>query len=528
MDIKEQLLSTPTAQQWNHIGIKPHHGLALPLFSLHSKNSLGIGEYLDLIPLVDWSQSIGLDVIQLLPLNDPGLDASPYNSISAFALNPIHISLGQLPFLSEFPELMEKFKNLPSLPRTNKVDYKTVRATKEEFLRAYFRTVFPKISSNEDYKKFISQSASWLKGYTLFKTLKSLHNWTAWESWPQELHSLSSELLEKLFLEHQDEIEWHSFLQYLCDLQLKQAFLYATQKNIFLMGDIPILIGRDSADVWLNRDIFNLNFSAGAPPDMFAAEGQKWGFPVFNWESIASNGYRWWIDRLKLAANYYHIFRIDHVVGFFRIWAIPSDKEGKDGFFIPEDRNTWIDHGEKIMKVMLEASPMFPIAEDLGDVLPSIRVCLNHLGIPGTKVIRWERNWEQDRSFIPFNLYPPISMTTLSTHDSETLEQWWTNNRSDSEEFSKFKGWDYRPVLSLEHRLELLKDSHRSNSLFHINLLGEYLALFPELVWSNPEDERINIPGLYSERNWTYRLRPSIEELAENQLFSNLLKEIIS
>ncbi len=520
------LTYSPTARHWQTITIKPHHGIAIPLFSLHSAHSYGIGEFTDLPLLVDWCVSIGFDVIQLLPLNDTGLGISPYSALSAFALNPIFIGLTSLPHLEEHDFLKEELKVLPKFSSAAHVDYIRVREHKDHFLRHYYQTVGPQLMKSAAYRHFV-ENTSWLRGYAAFKLLKKRYHGASWETWPENERIPSPELIESLSFQESEEFNWYCFLQFLCDQQLSAAKEYASKKRVFLMGDIPILIDRDSADVWLHQNLFELQYSAGAPPDMFSVDGQNWGFPLYDWNALAQRNYRWWVERLQWASRYYHIYRIDHIVGFFRIWSIPLGLHGKDGRFIPENESTWIDHGQRLMMMMLDACDMLPIGEDLGVVPPEVRSCLSALGICGTRVMRWERKWKENGQFILPSEYPVESMTTVSTHDSETLQQWWKNEPEEAKLFAQFKGWSYQPFLSRDHHREILWDSHHSGSLFHINLLPEYLALIPGLSWPDPEDERINVPGLFSEKNWRYRLRPSLEELAHDQSLKHLMQELI-
>lgn len=515
----------PSSRQWDRIGIKPHHGFVIPLFSLHSAQSCGIGEYLDLLPMIEWCASLGLDLIQLLPLNDTGLETSPYSALSAFALNPIHLSLHALPYLDRFPLLQNEFQSITK-NHSQRVDYPTVRQQKDQFLRHYYALAKRLIVEQEDYKKFVSESA-WLNGYALFKTLKVEYAWKPWAEWPENIASPTSQDLQLLFNLHRSEMDWYIFIQYLCDLQMKKVMNHAVQHNLFIVGDIPILINRESADVWLRPDLFNLEYSAGSPPDMYSEEGQNWGFPIYNWKAMEEDGYKWWIERLQISSLYYHIYRLDHAVGFFRIWAIPLGKQGNEGGFIPENPAEWIEHGQKILMAMLNNCMMLPIAEDLGTVPPLVRACLLTLGICGTKVIRWEREWETTREFIPYSKYPAVSMTTVSTHDSETLQGWWKNAPKEAEDFADFKNWWYDPILDHDGQRDILRDSHHTHSLFHINLLQEYLVLVPGGTWPNVEDERINVPGECSDRNWSYKFKFSVEELTQNNALSKLIKELI-
>jgi 4-alpha-glucanotransferase len=502
MDYKERLENSPTSDKWKNIGIKHHHGIDIPLFSIRTKNSGGIGEFNDLIPLIDWCAELGLDVIQLLPLNDAGTGHYPYGAISAFATDPIFIHVKN-----------EKLSELNSLPH---VDYKQVSHHKYLAFQKMFQDDFAKTSQTSEYKKFVKENSFWLEDYSTFRALKDQYQQKQWEKWP-----------ESPSVNNPENVSFYMFLQFLCYQQFQKVKIYASEKNILVKGDLPILISRDSADVWKHPHLFDLNFSAGAPPDAFAAQGQNWGFPLYRWDVLESEGYRWWKERLKQANSFYHLYRIDHIVGFFRIWGIPLEKHATEGFFIPGDENIWIEHGNKIMKMMLEACPMLPIGEDLGTVPLEVREALRNMGICGTKVMRWERDWHGDRRFISGHEYIPESMTTVSTHDSETLTQWWNNNEGDRHDFTAYKRWQYLPYLPREHRQEILKDSHHTNSLFHINLLNEYLALFPELVWDNPDDERINVPSTVGDTNWTYRMRPYLEDLIQHQDLKKAIQEII-
>lgn len=521
------LAHSAAAVQWQAIGIQKHHGIAIPLFSLHSDRSHGIGEYPDLKLLIDWCASINFDVIQLLPINDTGRGISPYSSLSAFALHPIFLGLASLPYVDEHPFLLDELKAIPKFSFVPHVDYARVSEYKEQFLRHYVSLTGPQILQSETYQRFMQAAEYWLKGYAAFKILKKRYRGTSWETWPESERLPTQELLDSLTFHEQDEFNWHCILQFLCDQQFKEAKAHATEKNIFLMGDIPILIDRDSADVWLHQNLFDLQYSAGAPADIFTEDGQNWGFPIYNWTSIIQEDFHWWVKRLEWACHYYHIYRIDHIVGFFRMWSIPLGSSGRDGFFIPRDETIWIDHGQRIMLMMLRACQMLPIGEDLGVVPPEVRTCLSALGICGTRVMRWERKWKEDSQFILPENYPVDSMTTVSTHDTEPLQLWWKMHPLEAQLYASFKGWSYQSVLSREHHREILWDSHHTASLFHINPLQEYLSLIPGLSWPNPEDERINVPGLFSDNNWRYRLRLSLEDLAHQSSLKHIMQEII-
>lgn len=525
--IEEKLFSTPAGPQWHQIGVRHHHGICLPLFSLHSEKSCGIGEFLDLIPMIHWCKEIGMDVIQLLPLNDIGLGTSPYNAISAFALSPIHLSLIDLPNSDVVSDYREKLSKIHYWNRTTRVKYHIVRELKYAFLREYFSRLFPEISQTDEYQTFLRQN-DWLLPYALFKSLKEANFWKSWEEWPNPLKSPSENGYQELLQEHKRACDFHIFLQYLCLKQFGVVKKIASENGINLKGDIPILISRDSADVWHNRHFFLLHLAAGAPPDMYSRDGQYWGFPLYDWEELEKRDYSFWKKRLEFASNLYHLYRIDHVVGFFRMWAIALGKPAKEGSFIPADEQQWMRLGRKLMEMMLKAAPILPIGEDLGLVPTAVKECLYDLGICGTKMMRWERRWETDGSFIPVNEYQVMTMTTVSTHDSDTLQLWWRHFPKEAKLYAESKGWPYEPFLSAEYLEKILKESHHSASLFHINLLQEYLALFPELVSQNPNNERINIPGKVLDTNWTYRFKPSIEKIILHPGLKQKMIEILN
>lgn len=527
MSLEQRLLSSAAKRQWEKVGVKHHHGICFPLFSIHSQKSSGIGEFLDLIPMIEWCHQIGLDVIQLLPLNDTGLGTSPYDALSAFALNPIHLSMSSLPELDRIVNAKDKLKKIAYWTRTPRVKHHIVRELKNVFLKEYIPNVLPYISQSEDYKQFVQENQDWLEPFALFKALKEKQYWKHWEEWPYDLKSPGKADHKELLETHRDAVKYHSFLQYLCYRQFERVKKRANELGVLIKGDVPILISRDSADVWYHRNLFFLDVAAGAPPDMYTRDGQHWGFPLYNWEALEKSNYQWWNRRLEIASRLYHLYRIDHVVGFFRMWSIAQGRSPKEGSFIPANENEWIPQGKKLMEMMLHASAIFPIGEDLGLVPQEVKECLYSLGICGTKMMRWERRYEGDGSFISPDTYEPITMTTVSTHDSDTLQLWWRHFPKEAKLFSEFKGWPYEPFLSLEKQKEILYDSHHSTSLFHINLLQEYLTLFPELISKNPTDERINIPGKVLDTNWTYRFVPSVEELTTNVVLIQTLKEII-
>ena len=524
---KKQLLDSPTGHLWKRIGIHPHHGIDVFLPALHSKNSAGIGEFYDLIPLIDWCHQLKMDVIQLLPFNNADHDPSPYNPLSSCAINFLLLSLHALPYLDTLTELKKRLKPLAAFNQTQRIAYENVIVHKTSWLQAYFEKVGEKIMQDEKFQNFVSHN-TWLKPFALFRSLKDHLGNTSWKTWPEELKTPSEETYAHLLSTNASKIAFYITMQFLCYCQLKEVKHYAHSKKVFLKGDIPILVGAESVEVWQFPHYFNQQYVAGAPPDMYYSEGQSWGFPIFEWQALRQDHFAWWEQRLKYASEFFDLFRIDHVIGFFHIWAIPLHHCAKEGHYIPQDENKMQAQGKELLHMIIShCKTMMPIAEDLGTIPDILPACLQEMGICGTKVMRWERYWKEDKRFIPYRSYSPLSLTCVSTHDSETLTQWWKNSSEETREFALFKRWTYAPDLTFLQRREILWDSHHTSSLFHINLLQEYLSLFPELVWPNPEDERINIPGTILPTNWTYRYRPSVEEITSHSGLNQEIQKIL-
>lgn len=514
---RQRLLASPAGIHWRRLGVQHRHGIAVPLFSLRTHQSGGIGEYLDLIPLIDWCAQLGLSTIQLLPLNDSGPDPSPYSALSAYALNPLNLSLHSL------PGSPLDYRGLMTLNACDRIDYPNLRTQKLAIIDDYVRQNGECIAQTEGFQSFL-QSQDWLAPYAAFKAIRAEQGRRPWWEWPQALQNPTP----KLLTHYQDAIVKQGMIQYLCDQQLCQVKLYAESLGILLMGDIPILLSPNSADVWWNRQQFDLSATVGAPPDQFSSEGQNWGFPLYRWDTLQVDDYRWWRRRLQHAARYFHLYRIDHIVGFFRLWKIPLGKSGHEGNFVPDRLQDAIAQGVQLLTMMLESAPMLPIGEDLGAVPPEVRHALSSLGICGTRVMRWERNWDGDKNFINVSQYPPESLCCVGTHDTEPLAAWWSDQPQESKLYAEQRGLDWEPVLSDRDRLLILRDCHQSSSLFHINPLQEYLALFPALVHANPNDERINIPGTTSSKNWTYRFKITVEQLKEHPGLSDCIRKILA
>lgn len=307
-------------------------GVAVPLFSLRSNDSVGIGEFLDLVPFGKWARTCGLNLIQILPVNDTGYESSPYSARSAFALNPafirLQIIIGAEPVMPEILALQKSFVS------DKKVRYREVAREKRKILRKIFDARYAQLEHNVAFLKWIDANP-WVKPYAVYAVLKEKNDEASWRSWKEDSNPTVlrvSALFRKM---HKDAL-FQCWMQFEAEAQFKVAADKLSELGVRLKGDIPILLNEDSADVWYNRKYFSLDERAGAPPDMFSYSGQNWGFPTYRWDVIEADGFKWWKDRLKEAGKFYHAFRIDHVLGFFRIWTIPENQRtGILGHFSP-------------------------------------------------------------------------------------------------------------------------------------------------------------------------------------------------
>lgn len=311
-------------------------GVAVPVFSLRSRNSFGTGEFNDIIPLVDWAAATGQKVIQILPVNDTTMtgtwvDSYPYSANSIYALHPHFINLADagVPEDEDYRKLQEELNALPA------VDYERVGKEKDRLLRKAFKDRWPGVSRRKDFKEFMAGSSGWLLPYAAFRILTARYGTADFSKW-EEYAQYSAEKTEALLKKEKQECNYHCFVQYHLHLQLKKARDYAHAHGVYLKGDLPIGISPDSTDAWTSPELFHLDSQAGAPPDAFAAKGQNWGLPTYNWEKMSEDGYAWWKERMKNMAGYFDLFRIDHILGFFRIWEIPRGaSSGLLGHFSP-------------------------------------------------------------------------------------------------------------------------------------------------------------------------------------------------
>ncbi len=311
-------------------------GTAVPVFSLRTEDSFGTGDFHDLEKLVDWVAATGQRVIQLLPVNDTTMtgtwmDSYPYSANSIYALHPQYIYLPDMGVrkCKSYKAVQAELEALPQ------VDYERVNKEKDKWMRKAFARTWPEVRDTREYRLFLVSNMAWLDAYCAFRILLA-RTGTADSSCWGEYSVYSDSKVRKFLEENREEADYHSFVQYHLHRQLRQARDYARSRGVILKGDLPIGVSRYGVDAWQNPSQFNMDSQAGAPPDAFASDGQMWGFPTYNWDKMAGDGFAWWKRRLGHMEQYFDAFRIDHILGFFRIWEIPRDAgSGLLGHFLP-------------------------------------------------------------------------------------------------------------------------------------------------------------------------------------------------
>jgi len=318
-------------------------GVSVPVFSLRTSKGFGIGEFSDLMPFIDWADSVCLKMIQILPVNETIAshdwhDAYPYKSISVMALHPIYMNLEKMGKIKDKKVMLEFKAQREKLNRSESIDYPEVLRLKSRYYKLLFDQEKEKTFKTKAYQAFFKANSSWLVPYAAFAYLRDKMKNPDFRTW-NEYEVYDTEKIQKLCDPsgaNYEHIAVHYFIQYHLDKQLYEVTKYARKQGVVLKGDIPIGISPNSVEAWIEPHLFNLNTQTGAPPDDFAIKGQNWGFPTYNWEHMAEDGYNWWRIRLQKMGRYFDAYRIDHILGFFRIWEIPTHAvDGLLGYFNP-------------------------------------------------------------------------------------------------------------------------------------------------------------------------------------------------
>jgi len=669
-------------------------GLVVPLLAVRTDDR-ACGEFPDIAALASLATLWGMNLIQLLPVNDSGWQSSPYSALSSIALNPVYLRIEDLPEVAirnpgvppaRVAATREKIRRLgEDLSGRGRVPYGELLSRKQQVLAEVWEECSDHAGTLTELDAWVEKNA-WVRPYACFLELKKRFGGLPWWSWP-EYRCVGEKDIGQLWSDpgFSKELRFWAWLQMRSQQQFSAACGLAHSMGIDVMGDIPILMNRDSADAWHNGGIFDFDFVAGAPPDGGAPAGQNWGFPLYRWEALEKSGWAFWKRRLAAADLFYTSYRIDHVLGFFRIWAIgQGERDGYLGHFEPESdisredlralgfdegrirwlsqphvpaeavesmmiaapaqcrpalkaalfsqigneplylfapsirgsadfdtvvgncawpaakenaaavvdalvrwwRNRtllelpsgqfvptqdfwntqawrslsehekselgslienkkqasnqcWIKNGRKILSSITESVPMQPCAEDLGYLSPGIPETLADLRIPGLRVLRWTRRYDQPGApFVPLDEYPEQTVACISVHDSTAMRQWWREEPDREGLWGMLQGampearrHDRVPCtapddLDPDTALFMLKAFAKVNSRIVVYPIQDLLAAHQSYREERPENERINVPATCDEFDWTYRMKPSVSQLLSDADFAARISAI--
>jgi len=566
-------------------------GTVVPVFSLRSEGSFGVGDFGDLKMMIDWVDKTNQRILQVLPINDTNMtgtwqDSYPYNSISIYALHPQYTDLRQLPEIKDeerkahFEQLRQELNALPQ------IDYERMFSAKMEYLRELFAQEWATISKRASYKEFFEQNKEWLVPYAAFCYYRDKYGTAVFSEWPKEATVKAIKATNK-------DVQFWYFVQYNLDQQMHAAHEYAREHRVILKGDIPIGISRDGVEAWVEPKYFNLNGQAGAPPDPFSADGQNWGFPTYNWDEMLKDGCAWWVRRFRKMAQYFDAYRIDHVLGFFRIWEIPMpEKSGLMGQFAPalgmsreeiegygvafneglflvdhkrndrwhpriavqyqeayshlddgqkynfnrlyndyfyrRNNQFWYQEAMKKLPRLTQATRMLVCAEDLGMVPDCVPWVMNELRILSLEIQSMPKDDKVRFGHLSRNPYR--SVCTISTHDMPTMRQWWDEDWDRTQDY--FNSMLYRSGAA-PHPLpgwlarDIVSRHLTSPSMLCLLSLQDWLSIDEKLRLPDANAERINIPA-NPRHYWRYRMHMSIEQLMQADDFNETVKTLIT
>jgi 4-alpha-glucanotransferase len=480
-------------------------GIAVPLFSLTSNHGWGIGEFPDLADFAAWLSEAGQSVVQILPINEmPPIETSPYSAMTAMALDPIYVSLPDVPDFAAIGgegalDGAERAE-ITRLRRLPRIDYAAVRWLKNRWLRRSFdRFLKMEVARGTPrathFDAFRAAQSWWLDEYALFRALHAHHEERKWAEWPRALAAAERDAVQQIRPSLILEITYCSYLQWIAAEQWGEARRRAWPVRVF--GDLPFMISADSPDVWARQNEFRFDATIGVPPDAFSETGQDWGLPPWRMDVMQASGYTWMRNRARRYSGLYDGYRIDHLVGLYRMYVRPIDKS-RPAFFEPTDEVSQQQLGETLVQILRgqhsSARPQAPgpevFAEDLGSIPPFVRASMTRLQLPGVKVLRWEKHWDRDGTPpIDPATFPELSVATTGTHDIEPLAA--TPDGETSEQ--------------------------RAATLQSLLSAGSALTLLPlqdVFGWA----DRINTPAVVDDVNWTWRLPWPVDAwLAEDE-----------
>jgi 4-alpha-glucanotransferase len=496
-------------------------GILMPLFSCPRTTGWGIGDISDLEVMTAWLAAAGQRVMQLLPINEmaPG-QQSPYSAISAMAIDPIFIDVAAVPEFAaiggEASLSLDDRARLDRARRSPSIDYGVVRQLKRQALRsAYERFVdlewHRKTARATALTDFVAEQAWWIEEYSLFRAVHAAQDERPWTEWPAALRYHEHAAVADARQDLASHVLFHQFVQWIAHTQWRRA--RGRTHGVALFGDLPFMVDGDSADVWARQHQFHLDVSLGAPPDAFSATGQNWGMPVYRWDVIAQADFGWLRDRARRHRDLYDGYRIDHLVGFYRTYGWPQD--GAKAFFTPDNETDQLVLGERVISIFRDSGAEV-IAEDLGVVPDFVRESLTRLGVPGFKVFRWERQWHSEgQPFTDPLAYPPASVATSGTHDTETLAVWWQSaSVHERREVARLAAVERVAPGAVDLGTAAFNPAVRDALLEALVESGSDLVLFPVqdvFGWL----DRVNEPATINDRNWTFRLPWPIDRLQD-------------
>ncbi len=496
-------------------------GILVPLFSIPSARSWGIGEIGDLERLTAWLAGAGQRVLQLLPITETSpQDPSPYGALSAMAIDPQYISLADMEDFAESggEEQLDRASRdeLERVRAAQTIDYRAVRVLKLAALRRAFGQFMKREWASgsaraASLRTFRTENAWWLDDYAFFRALHARYEERPWTEWPGQFRTRARGATDGDNLEN--EVAFRAYLQWIAGEQWKAA--RSRSNGVALFGDLPFMVNGDSADVWSRQDEFDQERSVGVPPDAFSATGQDWGLPAYRWDVLRQRDFEWLRLRARRMAQLFDGYRVDHLVGFYRTFVRP--RGGGHGVFSPPDEPAQVALGEYVLKI-LGSNGVDIVAEDLGTVPDFVRDSLARAGIPGYKVFRWERHWHTPGQ--PFRdppEYPAGSVATSGTHDTEPMTVWWAQAPL-HERRAVLETPSVQSRLSESERIQALQSSSLSSAL-RMTLLEVLFASGANLLVLPIQDvfgwsDRINEPATVGDQNWTWRLPWPVDQLS--------------
>jgi 4-alpha-glucanotransferase len=527
-------------------------GLLAPLFALRHEKDLGIGDLEALRQFIDWSRALGFRLVQLLPINETGGDHSAYNAISSRAIDPTTLYLAPGSPAGLTSEAFEEITGAVDLAalRRGPVHYEIVKPLKKKLLESAF-AVFLEQPPNDDFERFCAAERDWLDDYTRFRVLMEQNGEReTWDDWPEQ--SLGEDAAERR--------QFFRYVQWIAHEQWRALKAYADARDVALMGDIPFGVSYYSADVFAHSDRFRLEWSGGAPPEPYFKDdeftqkwGQNWGIPIYDWSAMRAHDFGWWRQRIRGVKQIFHVFRIDHILGFYRIYAFPWRPQrneeflplsweemrertgGREPHFAPRDDRTQENaeanrrEGEQYLRVVLEeAGATRVVGEDLGTVPDYVRPDLHSLGIAGFKIPQWETT--ADQQVVRGSAYERLSVATYATHDHKPVRALWDEAAGETTESSTQAREDLRKIAEFaglpppNDSIDYLRDFYpaifealfQSNSWIAIVMITDLLG----------RSDRFNVPGTAANSNWTRRLHTTVKKLGGGRTLKRRLQLI--